>query len=248
MTNRKQPFGYKICNGKMNIYGAEADIVRQVFKAYLSGISYNTIMDMLISQPVSYDDGKVWTKHMIARILRDKRYIGTDTYPPIISAADYAIVQRQRSARAKACSKTDAQKVLGKLCSVRLSEQLELQVLTLLNLLTRRPELIRSQPKSQSSDDDSIFQRKLDAIMAVQPVNEEAAKKLIFENAAELYSQISTSDYESERLRRLFAKAEHSPALDSQLLKQSVAGVAVESQSLKLLLWNGQHIGKDDFQ
>ena len=77
---------------------------------------------------------------------------------------------------------------------------------------------------------------------------EEAAKKLIFENAAEQYSQISTSDYESERLRRLFAKADHSPALDSQLLKQSVAGVTVESQSLKLLLWNGQYIGKDDFQ
>lgn len=59
---------------------------------------------------------------------------------------------------------------------------------------------------------------------------------------------VNTSDYESERLQRLFEKAAHSTALDSQLLKSSVAGIYVESLSVKLLLWNGQYIGKDDFK
>lgn len=71
MTNRKQPFGYKIRRGKPVIYETEADIVRKIFKAYLSGASYSTITDMLRGQAVSYDEGKPWNKNMIARILGD---------------------------------------------------------------------------------------------------------------------------------------------------------------------------------
>ncbi len=82
----------------------------------------------------------------------------------------------------------------------------------------------------------------------VQPVDEAAARGRIFQEAAALYDQVNTSDYESERLQRLFEKAAHSTALDSQLLKSSVAGIYVESLSVKLLLWNGQYIGKDDFK
>ena len=248
MTNRKQPFGYKICRGKPVIYEAEAYIVRQIFKAYLSGASYSTITDMLHGQAVSYDEGKAWNKNMIARILGDRRYIGNDVYPQIISAADFSIVQRQRESRTKICAKTEAQKALSKLCSVQLSAQLEQQVLSILNLLSMHPEKIRPQLGSIADHDDSEFQRKLDSIMLVQPVDEVAARGLIFQEAAALYEQVNTRDYESERLQRLFEKAAHSAVLDSQLLKSSVAGIYVESLSVKLLLWNGQYIGKDDFK
>lgn len=110
MTNRKQPFGYKIRRGKPVIYETEADIVRKIFKAYLSGASYSTITDMLRGQAVSYDEGKPWNKNMIARILGDRRYIENDVYPKIISAADFSIVQRQRESRTKICAKTEVQK------------------------------------------------------------------------------------------------------------------------------------------
>ena len=238
MTNRKQPFGYKIRRGKPVIYETEADIVRKIFKAYLSGASYSTITDMLRGQAVSYDEGKPWNKNMIARILGDRRYIENDVYPKIISAADFSIVKRKRESRTKICAKTEVQKALSKLCSVQLSAQLEQQVLSILNLLSMHPEKIRPQLSSIANHDDSEFQRNLDSIMLVQPVDEAAA----------LYDQVNTSDYESERLQRLFEKAAHSTALDSQLLKSSVAGIYVESLSVKLLLWNGQYIGKDDFK
>ena len=241
MTNRKQPFGYKIRRGKPVIYETEADIVRKIFKAYLSGASYSTITDMLRGQAVSYDEGKPWNKNMIARILGDRRYIENDVYPKIISAADFSIVQRQRESRTKICAKTEVQKALSKLCSVQLSAQLEQQVLSILNLLSMHPEKIRPQLSSIANHDDSEFQRNLDSIMLVQPVDEAAARGHIFD-------QVNTSDYESDRLQRLFEKAAHSTALDSQLLKSSVAGIYVESLSVKLLLWNGQYIGKDDFK
>ena len=115
-------------------------------------------------------------------------------------------------------------------------------------LLSMHPEKIRPQLGSIADHDDSEFQRKLDSIMLVQPVDEAAARGLIFQKAAALYDQVNTSDYESERLQKLFVKAAHATALDSQLLKSSVAGVYVESLSVKLLLWNGQYIGKDDFK
>ena len=236
MTNRKQPFGYKIRRGKPVIYETEADIVRKIFKAYLSGASYSTITDMLRGQAVSYDEGKPWNKNMIARILGDRRYIENDVYPKIVSAADFSIVQRQRESRTKICAKTEVQKALSKLRSVQL------------NLLSMHPEKIRPQLSSIANHDDSEFQRNLDSIMLVQPVDEAAARGHIFQEAAALYDQVNTSDYESERLQRLFEKAAHSTALDSQLLKSSVAGIYVESLSVKLLLWNGQYIGKDDFK
>ena len=154
---------------------------------------------------------------------------------------------RDRS-RTKICAKTEVQKALSKLCSVQLSAQLEQQVLSILNLLSMHPEKIRPQLSSIANHDDSEFQRNLDSIMLVQPVDEAAARGHIFQEAAALYDQVNTSDYESERLQRLFEKAAHSTALDSQLLKSSVAGIYVESLSVKLLLWNGQYIGKDDFK
>ena len=158
------------------------------------------------------------------------------------------IVQRQRESRTKVCTKTEAQKALSKLCSVQLSAQLEQQVLSILNLLSLHPEKIQPQLSSTADHDNSEFQRKLDSIMLVQPVDEAAARVLIFQEAAALYDQVNTSDYESKRLQRLFEKAAHPTALDSQLLKSSVAGIYVESLSVKFLLWNGQYIGKDDFK
>ena len=82
MTNRRQPFGYQICGGRVAVNGSEADIVKYIFRVYIGGSSFNDITSSLLNQPVAYDVDKAWNKNMIARILGDRRYVGTDVYPP----------------------------------------------------------------------------------------------------------------------------------------------------------------------
>ena len=73
MKNRKLPFGYELRMGKVCIKEPEAEVVRQIFRSYQEGASYNRIAGFLGNQPVPYrEDGQSWNKNMVARILEDK--------------------------------------------------------------------------------------------------------------------------------------------------------------------------------
>ena len=129
MTNRKQPFGYHISGGRIAINNAEADIVKYIFHAYTCGSSYSDIKSELSNQPVAYDIDKLWNKNMIARILGDRRYVGTDVYPPILSCEEFEIAESVRSAKVQVDVRTDAQRLLYKLSDKRPTVQTEADVL-----------------------------------------------------------------------------------------------------------------------
>lgn len=77
-SNRKQPFGYRMEFGEYTLHPAEAETVRWIYQTYLAGASYQELVEALQERGVAYDEGKLWNKNMVARILEDKRYIGTD--------------------------------------------------------------------------------------------------------------------------------------------------------------------------
>ena len=83
-SNRKQPFGYRMEFGEYTPHPAEAETVRRIYQTYLAGASYQELVEALQERGVAYDEGKLWNKNMVARILEDKRYIGTDRYPAIL--------------------------------------------------------------------------------------------------------------------------------------------------------------------
>ena len=89
-------------------------------------------------------------------------------------------------------------------------------------------------------------QRKLDDMLNTQPLDEEDARKLIFQLAQEQYDAIDNAEYETERLRRLFAAFECTAELDAELLQSVVSAVLVTRQTVRLQLRNGQIVGKDD--
>ena len=47
MKNRKLPFGYELRMGKVCIKESEAEVVRQIFRSYQEGASYNRIAGFL---------------------------------------------------------------------------------------------------------------------------------------------------------------------------------------------------------
>ena len=85
MKNRRFPYGYEMKNGVIVVCPSEADILRQIFADYIGGAVLKAIADRLTDAKVEYLPGEYsWNKNRIKRIIEDKRYMGTETYEPII--------------------------------------------------------------------------------------------------------------------------------------------------------------------
>lgn len=86
--NRYLPYGYKIQNGKTAIEPQEAEIIRRIYRQYADGLSYLKIAEELTKAGVRYmPDKPQWNKNMVARILQNQNYLGTDKYPVIINSS-----------------------------------------------------------------------------------------------------------------------------------------------------------------
>lgn len=145
MSIRRQPFGYQIYSGRITVNDSEADIVKYIFRAYIGGASFNHIKLSLLNQPVSYDGDKAWNKNMIARILGDRRYVGTDVYPPILPRNEFEAAESIRTSKVQTDTRTEAQRLLYKLSDKRPAVQAEADVLGIINVLIYNPSLIKEQ-------------------------------------------------------------------------------------------------------
>lgn len=102
--NRYIPFGYAYGNGDIIPQADESEIVNLIFSEYISGSSYKTIAENLTELGIVYHEtNPVWNKNMVKRILENRKYLGDDRYPQIISeeqfnqAADAISSRRQRN-------------------------------------------------------------------------------------------------------------------------------------------------------
>lgn len=87
LKNRSIPFGYCMVNGKYALNAPEADAVRKIFVYYIGGKSLKTIA---AEMQIPYNTGKaVWNKNMVCRVLENRKYIGENGYPQIITAEDF---------------------------------------------------------------------------------------------------------------------------------------------------------------
>jgi len=93
MANRKLPFGYQMENGQIEPHPGEAKTVQWIFQHYAAGASYSKITNSLQTRGIPYMAGKCWNKNMVARILEDRRYTGTDGYPRLIDLALFQSVR-----------------------------------------------------------------------------------------------------------------------------------------------------------
>ena len=240
MSNRKLPFGYKLLMGEVVIHQAEAAEVKGIFRRYLQeAASLTELADLLREQDVPYDAGRVWNKNMVARILGDERYTGKAGYPQIIEPETLTSAAEKRAARAQdQTPKTN--KVMRRLCRQPVTDVVERQVTDLLHTLIQDPALIQA-PKRSGSKKPSAIQTELDKALEQQPIDEEVAGQLLLQLIAEQYSMLEDEEYEALRLRRAFEAAQCGEDV-SELLKDTVAEIIVERQTVKLRLKNGQII------
>ena len=97
---RYLPFGYTIRNGHTVIEQQEADVVRNIFKAYIQGASLKEIAEDLTAKNVPYTERScVWDKARISRILENAKYTGDAEFDAIIEDAVYEEAVAAKSAR-----------------------------------------------------------------------------------------------------------------------------------------------------
>lgn len=102
MTNRLHniPFGYVCREGAFVKDQACAEIVNEIFDAYIAGDTLKGIADELSNRRITYfGDNTAWNKNMISRILDDRRYLGNDTYPMIVSSDKFNSASNARQGR-----------------------------------------------------------------------------------------------------------------------------------------------------
>ena len=97
---RYLPFGYTIRNGHTVIEQQEANIVRNIFKAYIQGASLKEIAEDLTAKKIPYTERTcVWDKARISRILENAKYTGDEEFETIIDEDIYEEAVAVKSAR-----------------------------------------------------------------------------------------------------------------------------------------------------
>ncbi len=85
-------YGYVIKNGELYVDEEKAGKVKELF-AYISGLSLQA----------AADKAKLGLSHAsVGKMLRNKRYLGDEYYPPLIDAATFEKAEKIRTARTEA--------------------------------------------------------------------------------------------------------------------------------------------------
>ena len=97
MKIRYFPFGYQMVQGETVLHPQEAEVVRQIFSRYTTGLGYQEISKWLNRESVAYHPNVSWNKHMVKRILENRRYTGRSGWPVIVDAALFDAAEKKRA-------------------------------------------------------------------------------------------------------------------------------------------------------
>lgn len=112
---RMFPIGYSMKEGVVEIFENEANILKQLFKEYLNGKAMSKLCLILIENKIENYNGEIsWTHSSIGKILANKRYMGDDIYPQIISKEIFYKVQDKRTEKNKSNNKNNNISINGK--------------------------------------------------------------------------------------------------------------------------------------
>lgn len=116
------------------------------------------------------------------------------------------------------------------------------------NCLTRNPERIVTPPihRAHSQRLDTL-KSELEKLISQLPVDENRAREVLREIAAEMYVDIDPREYETQRLRRLFQKEAPRSELDANLITMSLSAVLVDGNgNVKIRLKNDQIVERGE--
>lgn len=174
--------------------------------------------------------------------------MGESGFPILLDAEVFLDTEEKRKKKAPAVQKTDAQTILRRKCGCRITPHIEHEVLHLLNSLVADPERIITPetPKPQSRRLE-VLQSELEVLISALPVDEERARQVLQEIAAEMYGDTDPREYETQRMRRAFQKEKPRSELDANLIALHISAVQVDSNGkVRIKLKNNQIIERGE--
>ena len=262
-ANRKLPFGYAMRMGKVCIHEQEVGLVREIFSDYAKGASYQQLTGRLNAQPIPYNEpDKAWNKNMVARILCCGAYVGTDTYPAIITAEQWEAAHAAKPGTGKALGENSDVKtirqlarcsqcgsslklgsnsrswerwkcpVCGALTTKAVTPRIRDGLTALISQLLDEPELVQEPEDPEGPDSATEQEEALDAALNAPQFDETHAHQSAFALAAARFDAIGSEDYETLRIRKALTGAEKQDRLDTALLKETAAAVLIHPNGM----------------
>lgn len=272
MEYRKLPFGYCMRDGQVRVLENEAEVVRMVFASYAEGNSYGTLAEWLNSRGIPFSAGRQWNKNTAARLLQDKRYLGTESYPPIIAPEAFGCVKPGPSGRAAhpwikhiralarcAVCGNSVRRVRQDTwrCSNCMStsvksndRQLMESAAELLNGLCECPSAVVFSPGG-SAEDEQVAKAREDFNLELDnpEFDESTARAQALALAAAQFNALDSNDYETTRIQYILEKTEQVGDLDTDLLRQITSAILIlPNGEVRLELKNGQIIERSYFK
>lgn len=272
MKIRSLPFGYRIRDGKICVDEANANTVRMIFKQYVQDASYQKLADTLEQQGVPYTSEKHWNKNIIARILKDRHYIGDEEYPPIITRD---MLQRAKAANTWSCDSPERTRLVKNLrsmvrcpmCGGAISRNFRANwrcldcVDTSVKVTDESLEHSAAELLDQSSKAVSDMEIP-DASFKVETVqgsgdellqaldeaefDEKAAKDRTMALASARFDALGSEDYETMRLKYILSNREQNGEFDAGLFFDIASAILIyPSGAISLKLKNGKIIEKE---
>ena len=140
----------------------------------------------------------------------------------------------------------NARAALRRLCGAPPSERVEKLVTDLLNELIRCPDRIQPAVSQVVGAACGKTREELTSALERQPIDEDNARALLLQLAAEQYDAIGNTEYETVRLRRRLTGRKPMTESDAELLQSAVSKVRVTSNCVTVTLKNGQTIERRD--
>ena len=104
----------------------------------------------------------------------------------------------------------------------------------------------RKLPFGYALHGGEIVINQCEAIIMIQPIDENRAQRTIYEIAEDQYAQVNNSQYETEKLRRFFKQMGYISELTPDIIRKSVSQIKVRRKAVTLILKNGQAVSNEN--
>lgn len=260
MKIRNIAFGWQYEGGKIVLQEGEASVLRNMYQAYKLGKSLAALVEKLETLEIEYQEGKTdWNKSRIRRLLRDKRYLGTEEYPAIIDPETFEAVQKrlkEANQQAKADRKADIYQLHNARCdrcgaimkrrtsySGKRYEKWVCQnkschviaakpdVKMIEDLLTQLNHLIENPQEIRYEKKTKESAKPQTHILSKLPIEaeNEGVYQRLTAQTAAAYSRLDTNEYLTQRLREDFKEKEPLSVFSWELYARTVKEVRIEA-------------------
>ena len=272
MKIRSLPFGYRIRDGKVCVDERNSSTVRMIFEGYIQNASYQKLADTLERQGTPYIPEKHWNKNIVARILKDRHYIGDEEYPPIITQNMF---QRAEAANTWSCDSPERTRLMKKMralvrcpmcggtmsrnfranwrcpdcmdTSVKVTDEaLECSAAELLKRSVRAAYNMEIPDASSKMETVQGLEDELLQALDEAEFDETAAKDRAMALASARFDALGSEDYETMRLKYILSNREQDGEFDAGLFFDIASAILIyPSGAVSLKLKNGKIIEKE---